>query len=228
MLATILELASPEIITPRYAPLEVTPVLDFSCSVAKDAIGVSKEIFYEIYNSIQPSTQFAIYIDDYAYTDDVINGLIDKEFESLSCFKASVTGYDSAKVKIRYVNLFVSVLGLIGINSVSVLLCYTILKLKRNDYVIFKMIGLTNNVATKINYFEILVYSILSFGIMIAVTLIVKNTTTISILLEVFKYIKWVDYLLLFIIVFISMLILCILFGKFLTKKVNVTVLKED
>ena len=48
------------------------------------------------------------------------------------------------------------------------------------------------------------------------------------ILLEVFKYIKWVDYLLLFIIVFISMLILCILFGKFLTKKVNVTVLKED
>ena len=122
----------------------------------------------------------------------------------------------------------ISVVGLIGINAISILLCYTILKLKKNDYVIFKMIGLTNNIATKINYFEVFVYGIVSFIIMVITTLIVKNTTTIGIVLEVFKYIKWFDYLILFIMIFISMLILSSLFGKFLTKKVSVTVLKED
>lgn len=197
-------------------------------SVSKDAIGVSVDVFNQIYDTLAPSKQFAIFVEDYAYTDDVIDNLIDKEFESLSCFKSSVTGYDYDKVNIRYVNLLVSLLGLIGINLVTILLCYNILKVKKNDYVIFKLIGLNNKSASLINYIETFVYGLISFIIMVIVTIIVKYTTTEELLLEVFKYIKWFDYIFLFVILFATLLLLNILFGKFLTKKVKVTVLREE
>ena len=110
---------------------ELTVKLNLSKAngVSKDAIGVSVDVFNQIYDTLVPSKQFAIFVEDYAYTDDVIDNLIDKEFESLSCFKSSVTGYDYDKVNIRYVNLLVSLLGLIGINLVTILLYHSHIRL---------------------------------------------------------------------------------------------------
>lgn len=197
-------------------------------TASDDALGVSQEVFDFIYENYNEKKQFALFVEDYAFIEDVKKTLAEKEFESLSCFKSSVAGYDTDKVINKYVNLGVSVFGLILINVFAVILGHTILKVKKNDYVIFKMVGMPNDLCKKINYLEVLGYGILSSIMTVIIVEIVKVTTTNKFILEILKYVKFYDYLIVLGIIIITMLLLGRLFGKFLTKKIKVTVLKEE
>ncbi len=199
-----------------------------SVSSTEDAIGLSKEMFEEFYALFKDKTQFAIFISDYAYTNDVQKALIGLNFDSISCYNSSVTGYDSSKVLIRYVNLIASIVALIVINLVTILLGLSILKVKKNDYVILKMIGLSNNDSKKINYYELLIYSLISICLTVVITIIIKQFVNIDIIQEMFKYIRIVDYLVVGLISIITTMLLGKSFGKFLTTKVKVTTLKEE
>lgn len=196
-------------------------------TVASDAVGISQELFNKIYSEFSSKKQFAIFVSDYAYVDDVKAKLSKKGYEGLSCFEAAVSGYDVSKVIVRYVNLVVSILALLVINLVCVLLGYTILKVKKNDYVIFKMIGMSNSMCRHVNYVEVICYSILSSILLVIVSLIVKNTVTNLFILDVYKYIKFYDYLIIFAISLFAMVMLGKRYAKFITNKAKVTVLKE-
>lgn len=202
--------------------------LEKSLSVSDEALGVSQEVFDYIYSSFKNKKQFALFVEDYAFIEDIRKELAEKDFDSLSCFKSSVTGYDTDKVINKYINLVVSVVGLLLINVFAVILGYTILKVKKNDYVIFKMVGMPNDLCKKINYLEILGYGILSSILMVTVVEIVKVTTGNRFILDILKYVKLYDYLIVLAIILITMLILGRTFGKFLTNKIKVTVLKEE
>lgn len=202
--------------------------LENALSVSDEALGVSQEVFDYIYSSFKDKKQFALFVEDYAFIEDVKKELAEKDFDSLSCFKSSVTGYDVDKVINKYINLGVSVIGLLLINVFAVILGYTILKVKKNDYVIFKMVGMPNDLCKKINYLEILGYGILSTILMVIIVEIVKVTTYNRFILDLLKYVKFYDYLIVFAIVLITMIILGRTFGKFLTNKIKVTVLKEE
>lgn len=202
--------------------------LENALSVSKDAIGLSKENFEEIYAEIKDKTQFAVYIEDYAYTTDVRNELKSLEYEAISCYQVSVTGYDQNKVTVRIVNLAVSLVGIIVMNVLTVIIAFSILRVKKNDYIIFKMIGLSNSLSKKINYVELIFYGLISTIFVVIIANIVKNVTNVAVLLEAFKYIRWYDYLIVGGLTLISMLMLGRSFGKFITKNAKVTVLKED
>lgn len=197
-------------------------------TICEDVLGVSKEFFIEIYNHFKEKTQFAIFVSDYAYLDEVSSRLLDKEFDSLSCFKASVTGYNKDKVVMRYVNLGVSIFALILLNVLVIVIGFAIMKVKKNDYIIFKMIGMSNSLSRKINYIELLVYSLISSVIMITASIIVKYTVNEPLIVEMYKYVKFYDYLIIYFVVTLSMLILGRMFNKYLAKCAKVTVLKEE
>ena len=167
-------------------------------------------------------------MEDYAYIDDVKLELLENNFDSLSCYQASVSGYLRGKVIDQYINLIVSIAGLILISVFAVILGYTILKVKKNDYVIFKMIGMPNDLCKKINYLEVLGYGLLAFTMTIGCVEIVKATTSNKFILEILKYTKIYDYFIILGIIIITLLLLGRFFGKFLTNKVKVTVLKEE
>lgn len=200
----------------------------YNHTISDNAIGVSEELFNEIYSVCRKSGQVAIFVSDYAYIDDVREELGSLGYDSISCYQASVEGYDTTKVIIRYVNLFISIIALLVINVVTVLLAYAILKVKRNDYVIFKMIGLSNRDCKLINYIEVLFYGILCSILLIGIALIVFNTVNNSLLTEAYKYVRITDYLLIFVIISLSMISLGRRYGKFLTEKAKITVLKEE
>ncbi len=202
--------------------------LETNLGVSDEALGVSQEVFDYIYSYYKDKKQFALFVEDYAYIDDVQKTLAENDFDSISCFKSSVTGYDVDKVINKYVNLGVSFIGLILINVFAVILGHTILKVKKNDYVIFKMIGMPNDLCKKINYLEVLGYGILASLITVIIVEIVKVTTTNKFILDILKYVKLYDYLIVLGIITITMLLLGRLFGKFLTNKIKVTVLKEE
>jgi hypothetical protein len=58
--------------------------LEKSCSVANNALGVTPEIFDYIYSAFKDKKQFALFVEDYAYIDDVKFELLEKNFDSLS------------------------------------------------------------------------------------------------------------------------------------------------
>lgn len=202
--------------------------LENPLTVSDNALGVSKKVFDYIYQNYQNKKQFALFVSDYAYLDEVKEDLAMLDFDSLSCFKSSVTGYDTDKVINRYVNLVVSILALIIVNVIVILLGYAILKFKKNDYVIFKMIGMTNKLCKYINYVELLCYSIFADAILIALAIITKNNVSNELVVNMFRYIKIYDYIIVALINIISMLVLGNIFGKFLTEKAKITVLKEE
>ena len=198
-------------------------------SVVSDAaIGLSYSAFETFYNYYRNRTQFAVFIDDYAYTDDVIKDLSLQGFQALSCFRASTTGYDVTKVIFRYVNLIVSIIALFIVNLIGVIIAFSIMKVKKNDYIIFKMLGLTNNLCKKINLIEVIIYSLISTLILIVTYLFVDNFIYNETIIGVLKYIKFYDFIIVYIVSMISMLILSRRFSNYISNRVKITLLKEE
>lgn len=200
--------------------------LDKDLIVSKDAIGISKDMLDLIYDEVKDKTQFAIFCEDYAYINNVTRELKTLGYDAISCFKVSVTGYSTNKVIMRYVNLIVSVVGVIVINAFIILLGYAILKVKKNDYVIFKMIGMNNSLCKKISYFEILIYCLIANIILLIVATLVNNYTTNNLIINMFKYIRFYDYLIVLGVILLTSYLLGNKFSSFLTNKVKITVLK--
>ena len=196
--------------------------------VSKDALGISKEMLDFLYSEFENKKQFAIFSEDFAYVDDIEKEVSELGYEAISCYKVSVTGYNRQKVIIRYVNLVVSVVGIVVVNLFSILLGFAILKVKKNDYVIFKMIGMNNSLCKKINFMEILIYCLISNIILLITSIIVKANVNNQIIANIYKYIKFYDYFIVLLILLINTILLGKIYGKFLTKKVKATVLKEE
>ena len=148
--------------------------------VCIDGVMLSYDYFIKIYNKYCVNDQFTIFIEDYCYTDDVMKELVDLNFDSLSCFRASVSGYDITKVIVRYANLVISLVALFLMNLIIVFIGLSILKVKKNDYVIFKMIGVTNKLIKKINIFELVFYCLISNIVLVITYIIVKNKRIID------------------------------------------------
>lgn len=196
--------------------------------VSDAAIGMSYEAFNSFYNYFKNRTQFAVFIDDYAYTDDVIKELNSIGFDALSCFRASVTGYDVTKVIFRYVNLVVSIIALLIVNLIAVLIAFSIMKVKKNDYIIFKMLGLTNKLCKKINLIEVLIYAFISTIILIITFIFVNSFVYNETITGVLKYIKFYDFIIVYLISNISMIFLSRKFSNYISKSVKITLLKEE
>lgn len=192
------------------------------------AIGISREFFNELYNEFSKNNQFAIYLSDLAYFDDVSTKLMNKDYLTLSCFKASLSDYDDSKVIIRYVNLIISFVALIIINILVILLSYQTLKFKKNDFITLKMLGLKNKLCSMSIFIELLIYGLFSNVLLLTVASIVKTTFQVEIVKNLFKYIRFYDYLFVFVLNLLVIYIVGRTFSKFLEKKVKVTSLKED
>ena len=196
--------------------------------ICEEAIVFSIEAFNQLYKDYNSDTQFAVFIDDYSYTDDVMRRLSEEGFVSISCFRSSVSGYDVEKVVIRYVNLGISVISLFIINLLVIIIGLSILKVKRNDYLIFKMIGLTNKLIKKINNVELIFYGIVANIVLIITFLFVNSTTTNQLIIDILKYIKFYDFMIVLLISLLSMFLLAKRFNKFIVNKTKITVLKEE
>ncbi len=201
---------------------------DNDLKVIDSALGLSYEAFEEIYKYYKDRTQFAVFIDDYAFTDDVIESLNLEGFEALSCFRASTTGYDVSKVIFRYVNLVISVVALVCINLLVVMIALSIMKSTKNKYIIFKMIGLSNNLCKKISFIEVIVYCLISNLMLVSTYLLVNRYVVNSDIRQIFKYVKYYDFLIVFAITLTSMLVLGSKFSKYIVRSDKITLLKEE
>ncbi len=195
---------------------------------ATNALGVSEYVFDMIYGLVKDKKQFAVFIEDYAYLNDVQKALVEQGYDSLSCFESSTTGYDVPKVITRYINLGISVVALVLVNVISIILLYTIMKLKKNDYLILKMNGMSNNLNKKINIFEVFIYGVISYIIVIILVLIIFSLTKNKILLDAYKYVRFYDYLILLFTTGVTVYFTSRLFSKFIKNRIKISSISED
>ena len=114
------------------------------------------------------------------------------------------------------------------INVLVVMIALSIMKSTKNKYIIFKMIGLSNDLCKKISFVEVLIYCILSNLMLIGTYLVVNGYVANSEIRDVLKYIKAYDMLIVFAITMISMLVLGNKFSKYITSIGKITSLKEE
>lgn len=206
--------------------------IDFSKELefSNFAIGVSPLFFEEIMNfhSSVGYPQFAVFIDDYAYTDDVIRLLSEEGLASISCYRSSTSSTDSSKVLIRFITLTISVAALILIFIIEIVLCYSLSRLKKNDFIILKMIGLSSSSSKKLNYIEMAFYGIVSYLLVVVCCVILKFVSNNQYIVKMFKYIRFYHYLILLVIVLLSMFFTSYIFNRYLSKNTKVTKLKEE
>jgi hypothetical protein len=91
-----------------------------------------------------------------------------------------------------------------------------------------KMNGMSNNLCTKINTFEIMTYGIISYIVITIIVLIVSITTKNEILRDAFKYVRFYDYLILFGVTLITMGYIVKLYSKYLKNRVKISSISED
>ena len=201
---------------------------DAGLEISDNALGVSPQFFYSIFYHYEHFEQAAVYVTDYAYVDEVLDYLDDEGYDAISCFQASVTGYNKSKVIIRVVNLAASALGILIINAITIFVAYSFLKIKKNDYIIFKMIGLSNKDSKTINRYELLVYTLIGNILLVITTVLIGIFTNNKLILELYKYLKFYDYFIILFITILSSLQLSKLFGNFISRSAKITVLKEE
>ena len=90
------------------------------------------------------------------------------------------------------------------------------------------MNGMSNNLCTKINIFEIMTYGIISYVVITIIVLIISMTTTNQILIDAFKYVRFYDYLILFGVTLITMGYIVKLYSKYLKNRVKISSISED
>lgn len=197
-------------------------------SISSNAIGVSQDVFNKMYQFFMEKNQFVVFIDDYAYVSDVKNKLSDLGFDAISCFDSCTKEYDVSKVITRYVNLGISIIALLIVNLISIILIYTLLKLKKNDYIILNLNGMQYDLSCKINGFEIIIYGLISCIFVILISIVLFNISQVEIILDILKYIKVYDYIILIVVIMISCVSIGVLYGNFLKKRIRVSSLRED
>ena len=102
------------------------------------------------------------------------------------------------------------------------------MKLRKNDYLILKMNGMTNKLCKKISSFEIIVYGIISYLLVIILVLLVFGFTKNNVLLDAYKYVRFYDYLILLLTTIITVYFTNKLFGKYLSSKIKISSISED
>lgn len=202
--------------------------MDHYFGTDSNIIALSKNLFEKFYNLVMEEKQFAVYIDDYSSVNEIMERLAAQGYISISPYQVSATNYDTKKVAQRFITLCVSFIGIIILSLILYALNLTIMKLKKKDYVIFKMIGLERKASNLAVCLEMIAYAMIATLLLIITSFIAKHTITLSYLREFYKYIRFYHYIIIFLLNLMTMLFVSHSFNKMMEKKTKVTYTKED
>lgn len=186
---------------------------------------ISHENFEEIYKNIE-SYQAVIYIEDYAYMDNIINELAEKDYVASSPFRIGSTNYSQEKVRARIVTLSISLISLFIVFLLEILIVRSLLKYKKSDFIILKLIGMTDKTVKFINYYELFIYNALSIIASIIVIMLLYSAN-ISYIVNIVKYYNFIYYLIFILLNSLAVYILSKSYNRYLSSKFNITSLVE-
>ncbi len=185
-------------------------------SGSTNVVEVGHEFLEQIYGSTA-ITQVSVYIDDYAYADRVMKAINKRGYEAVSVYRISAGEYDPELVQERISSMIMSAASVVVIFVLSVLVLYVIMRLKRRDFMILKMLGLRQKTIYQMNYYELIADS-LAITVLLTIVFAVAGKFKLRAVSSLVKYYTVGDYL------FVAALVLCmsvltsVLFNRYLNK----------
>ena len=185
-------------------------------SGSTNVVEVSHEFLEQIYGSTA-ITQVSVYMDDYAYADRVMKAINKRGYEAVSVYRISAGEYDPELVQERISSMIMSAASVVVIFVLSVLVLYVIMRLKRRDFMILKMLGLRQKTIYQMNYYELIADS-LAITVLLTIVFAVAGKFKLRAVSSLVKYYTVGDYL------FVAALVLCmsvltsVLFNRYLNK----------
>lgn len=201
-------------------------VADYGNASTQSIVEVSKELFDLMFEDVK-STQASIYVEDYAYVGDIITALKNQGYDAISPLQASSIQYDTAKVRARVVTLLISVVSLVVISILEVILVKSLLKLKKNDFIILRLIGLEQSVIHWVNYYEIAFYQVVAILLTILLVMLM-NACHVTAIVNLVKYYRLGHYCVLVFLNLTLSFVIALRFNQYLEKRGRVTALSES
>lgn len=168
-------------------------IVDNTHNGSANVIEVSHGFLEQIYGSTD-TVQVSVYMEDYAYTDRVINEIIKQGYEAISVYRVSAGDYENELVTKKITTLLISAGSIIVIFFLSILVIYAMMKLKRKDFIILKSLGMKQKTISQMNYYELITASILASVVLIIVSVVAKKID-INMISEMVKYYTVMNYL---------------------------------
>lgn len=154
---------------------------------------------YELYFDAVTSNQLSVYIEDYAYTDEVINAINDLGYTAMSSYRVSTLEYDLDKLNARNVTIIVCVIAVIVIFALTLFVLVAFLSLNQNDYLLLRFIGMDKKTMYLTNLFEMLVTAVCMFAVAIIITYVL-DLFNFVLIHNIIKYMVWYQFVILFIV----------------------------
>jgi len=181
-----------------------------------NVVEVSHEFLEQIYGSTD-ITQVSVYMDDYAYADRVIQAINKTGYEAVSVYRISAGKYDSELVQERMSSMLMSAASVIVIFVLSILVIYVIMRLKRKDFVILKLLGLQQKTINKMNYYELAAGS-LAITALLLIGFAAAGEYKVRAVSSLVKYYTVGDYVFVAALALCMSLITALLFNRHLNK----------
>ncbi len=188
-----------------------------SDSIQSIFVNVSEKFFYELYD--YGSHQASIYIEHYAYTDEVLEDIRAAGYDAISSYRVASIDYISEKVENRIILLLTSFVILIVVALLEVFILSSFMKLRRKFYSVFRFMGMEVKVIKQINFMEINLYTTVAVALMLIFAGINFQSGWIQWISELTVYMEPVHYLIYIIYNFTLAQIVAIMFNKYLDRK---------
>ena len=179
---------------------------------------VSKELYNELYSDLN-TTQAGVYIEDYAYMDDVLKELRLAGYEAVAPIRIGSVVYDDDKVVERLVTLSISVVAMVVLLALEAIIVFAFMKTKKKDAMILKSMGMGQRMLSYVNRNTLFSYHMLAFGIMLLVAFGIGNI--VPQMKALLIYYRYYHVLLLFVICSLVNMMTIWIYNRYLAKLVQ-------
>ena len=179
---------------------------------------ISKELYNELYSDLV-TTQAGVYIEDYAYMDDVLKELRSAGYEAVAPVRIGSVVYDDDKVVERLVTLALSVVAMGVLLALEVVIVFAFMKTKKRDAMILKSMGMGQKMLSQVNRNTLFSYHMIAFGLMLLVAFGLGNI--VPQMKALLIYYRFYHVLLLFVICSIVNVITIWIYNHYLARLIQ-------
>ena len=179
---------------------------------------VSKELYDELYSNLV-TTQAGVYIEDYAYMDDVLEQIRSAGYEAVAPVRVGSVVYDNAKVIERLITLALSIGAMIVLLTLEVVIVFAFMKTQKRDAIILKSIGMNQKMLSKVNANTLFTYHLIAFVLMLLIVFGVGNW--IPQVKSLLIYYRVAHVLLLFVICSLANILTIVIYNHYLARLIK-------
>lgn len=193
--------------------------LELLCAENKSTSQIM-EVSEELFNKLFPNrniNQVCIYVEDYAYVDDVMSELTAAGYFNFNVFRVGAKEYDEATVMMKLQIICISLGASVAIFFVGILIIHMMMKLKKKDFMVYECLGMDHRIRYDIIKTDLTINAVVAY-IVVMIIVLILNVKNVELFVNIIKYYRWYSYLMLLVISVVMARLTARMYNKYLMK----------